>query len=89
MAFKFSKTFASAASAGLMLGALTACSSGTPSAGSPAAGKPAGQPAEAKACCKGMHECAGKGGCAVDGKNDCAGKNECKGQGGCNHHCPK
>jgi hypothetical protein len=41
------------------------------------------------ACCKGMNECKGKGGCAVAGKNDCQGKNECKGQGGCNMHCPK
>lgn len=43
---------------------------------------------EQAACCKGMNECKGKGGCAVAGKHDCQGKNECKGQGGCNHHCP-
>jgi hypothetical protein len=43
---------------------------------------------EQAACCKGMNECKGKGGCAVAGKNDCQAKNECKGQGGCNQHCP-
>jgi hypothetical protein len=42
-----------------------------------------------KACCKGLNECKGKGGCAAPGKNECAGKNECKGKGGCNMHCPK
>jgi hypothetical protein len=42
---------------------------------------------EVAACCKGMNECAGKGGCRTDA-NDCAGKNECKGKGGCNKHCP-
>jgi hypothetical protein len=43
----------------------------------------------AKACCKGLNDCKGKGGCAVDGKHDCAGQNDCKGKGGCNMHCPK
>jgi hypothetical protein len=42
-----------------------------------------------KACCKGLNDCKGKGGCAVAGANECAGHNECKGQGGCNMHCPK
>ncbi|MEN9577448.1 MAG: hypothetical protein RJA70_457 [Pseudomonadota bacterium] len=45
--------------------------------------------AEDKACCKGMNECKGKGGCKVEGGNTCQGMNECKGKGGCNHHCPK
>jgi hypothetical protein len=39
------------------------------------------------ACCKGLNECAGKGGCHT-ATNECAGKNECKGKGGCNKHCP-
>lgn len=42
-----------------------------------------------KACCMGLNECKGKGGCAVPESNACAGKNECKGKGGCNMHCPK
>src|ERR1700742_201194 len=45
--------------------------------------------AGAKACCMGLNECKGKGGCAVPESNSCAGKNECKGKGGCNMHCPK
>jgi hypothetical protein len=43
----------------------------------------------AKACCMGLNECKGKGGCAVPESNSCAGKNDCKGKGGCNMHCPK
>ena len=90
MAFNLSKTIAGAASAGLMLGALTGCGGNQPDAKAPgASGDPAAAAAGAKACCKGKNECAGKGGCAVEGKNDCAGKNQCKGQGGCNAHCPK
>ncbi len=88
MALNLSKTIATAASTGLMLGALTGCGN-APDAKAPAAGDPAGAAAGAKACCKGMNECAQKGGCKVEGKNDCAGKNECKHQGGCNAHCPK
>jgi hypothetical protein len=76
----------SAASAGIMLGALGGCAGSQPAAENPAS---AGEAAEAKSCCRGLNECAGKGGCAVDGKNACAGKNECKHKGGCNHHCPK
>ena len=41
------------------------------------------------ACCKGMNECKGKGGCAVENQHECAGQNECKGLGGCNAHCPR
>jgi hypothetical protein len=33
--------------------------------------------------CKGMNDCAGKGGCKVEGQNECKGKNPCKGKGGC------
>ena len=89
MKLNLSKTLASAASAGLLMGAITACGGGTPSPDAPGAGGPAGAAAEAKACCKGQNECSGKGGCAVEGKNECAGKNECKSKGGCNAHCPK
>ncbi|HEU5073492.1 MAG TPA: hypothetical protein VFU02_04955 [Polyangiaceae bacterium] len=85
MASNVSKAVIAAASTGLVLGALTACSG--PKGGD--AASPAEAAAEGKACCRGMHECKGKGGCAVEGKQDCAGKNECKGQGGCNGHCPK
>jgi hypothetical protein len=88
MMINLSKTIASAASAGLMLGALSGCGGSTEPAESPAAGTGEAA-AEAKACCKGMNECSGKGACAVEGKNTCAGQNECKGQGGCNGHCPK
>ena len=42
-----------------------------------------------RACCKGMNDCKGKGGCAVENQHDCAGKNDCKGLGGCNAHCPR
>jgi hypothetical protein len=41
-----------------------------------------------RSCCKGMNDCKGKGGCAVESQHECAGKNECKGLGGCNAHCP-
>ena len=80
-----------AAAAGLALGA-GACkgSSSTPTAQASAelVASPSA-PKGDKACCKGLNDCKGKGGCAVDGKHDCAGKNDCKGQGGCNMHCPK
>jgi hypothetical protein len=33
--------------------------------------------------CKGMNECKGMGGCAVEGANGCTGHNDCKGAGGC------
>ena len=69
---------AAAAAAGLLS---AACASSTPAANS------ADHVAEGKACCKGMNECAGHGGCKTD-KNECKGHNECKGQGGCNAHCP-
>ena len=82
MAFNLSKTLAGAASAGLMLGALSACAGGAAETKDPAT-------AGDKACCKGKNECAGKGSCAVEGKNACAGKNTCRGQGGCNAHCPQ
>jgi membrane protease subunit (stomatin/prohibitin family) len=102
MAFILSKSIMSAASTGLMLGALSACGGSAPPAETPEApsADPAGaadaagadaaaaDAAGAKACCKGMNECGGKGGCKTDA-NACAGKNECKGKGGCNGHCPK
>jgi hypothetical protein len=88
MALAFSKAVAAAASAGLLLGALGACHNKARRS-SKTAHDATGSTAGAKACCKGMNECRGKGGCAVEGKNGCAGKNDCKGQGGCNGHCPK
>ena len=98
----FSTAIATAAAAGL-LGAVACGGSSTPaepetpqgpateapSEASPPQGHAEEHAAsEAKDCCKGMNDCKGKGGCAVDGKNGCQGQNECKGQGGCNHHCP-
>lgn len=80
-----------AALAGLFLGA--ACKK-EPSPAPPSETKqvaaPLGSTAPSKkdkACCKGLNDCKGKGGCAVAGKHDCAGKNECKGQGGCDMRC--
>lgn len=55
---------------------------------SPEPSDPNSAAGEGKACCKGMNECAGKGGCKTE-TNACAGKNECKGKGGCNMHCPE
>ena len=80
----FARSMAAAASAGLILGTLTACGG----SGAPAADASDAPGAEGQACCRGLHDCKGKGGCAVEGKWGCAGQNECKGQGGCNHHCP-
>jgi hypothetical protein len=111
MAFKISKSILTAASTGIMMGALAGCGGSTPPpetpegaalpAEEPAAADPAAPAAdgaaaadeaapaaEGKACCKGMNECKGKGGCRA-GEHSCAGQNECKGKGGCNHHCPK
>ena len=86
MALNLTKTIATAASAGLMLGALSGCGGAQPDAKS---ADPSAAAAGAKACCKGKNECAGKGSCKVEGKNECAGKNTCRGKGGCNAHCPK
>lgn len=98
----FSTAIATAAAAGLM-GAVACGGSSTPEPETPEApaaeapSEAASPPqehaekhavADAKDCCKGMNDCKGKGGCAVEGKNGCQGQNECKGQGGCNHHCP-
>jgi hypothetical protein len=88
MALNFSKAIV-AASAGLMLASLSACDRNRGHASSPKGGDETGTAAGAKDCCKGKHECKGKGGCAAEGKHGCAGQNECKGQGGCNGHCPK
>jgi hypothetical protein len=90
MAISFSKSIAQAASAGIMLGAMSSACGGssTPPAASPAAADPATEQASAKECCKAKNDCKGKGGCKTD-TNACAGQNECKGKGGCNGHCPK
>jgi hypothetical protein len=42
-----------------------------------------------QACCMGLNECRGKGGCAVPESHACAAQNECRGRGGCRAHCPK
>jgi len=79
-----------AAVSGLILGACKGSPSGPSgavSAETPASAGSGTHKGE-KACCKGLNDCKGKGGCAVAGKHDCAGKNDCKGQGGCNMHCP-
>jgi hypothetical protein len=73
------------------LALLTACKEKPAPTPAPAAASAAIAQAggAAKACCMGLNECKGKGGCAVPESNSCAGKNECKGKGGCNMHCPK
>lgn len=87
MKLDLSKTIAQAASAGLLLGAISACGGSAPAAASPTA-EPETANAGAKACCKGKNECKAQGSCKT-ASNDCAGQNECKGKGGCNGHCPK
>jgi len=100
MAFNLSKSITSAVSAGLMLGAVAcggsqqpadspeAAPAGDAATATPSEGEPSAAAAEAKACCKGLNECKGKGGCKTDA-NACHAQNECKGKGGCNGHCPK
>jgi hypothetical protein len=76
-----------AAAAGLTLAAACKSNANDGAASNPTAS--ATMPAKTdKACCKGLNDCKGKGGCAVEGKHSCAGQNDCKGQGGCNMHCP-
>lgn len=79
------KSLVATAVSGMVLGALTV-GCGSSNAAAPGAKMP-DAPSQAKACCKGMNECKGKGGCKANGS--CAGKNECKGKGGCNGNCPK
>jgi len=94
MSSNISKSIAQAASAGLMLGAMTAACGGTapPPTAPTASAEPEavlpGAGAGAKECCKGKNECKGQGGCKT-ATNECAGLNECKLKGGCNGHCPK
>ena len=86
-----SRSIVLAAAAGLALGA-AACKGSGSSSTAQASAELAASPSAPKtdmACCTGLNDCKGKGGCAVDGKHDCAGKNDCKGKGGCNMHCPK
>ncbi|HVU02030.1 MAG TPA: hypothetical protein VHE30_09770 [Polyangiaceae bacterium] len=86
---------ASAAALGLTLGTVSCKGNASPkpettSASASSATQPvAKNDTKDKACCKGLNDCKGKGGCSVAGKHECAGKNECKGQGGCNMHCPQ
>lgn len=84
----------SAAAFGLLLAAGCEAKPSPDTASKPASGALAAASASAhpqgdKACCMGLNECKGQGGCAVPEGNSCAGKNECKGKGGCNMHCPK
>src|SRR5690606_28462306 len=66
MSFHLAKTIASAASAGLVAGALAACSSSqSKGAHGPSAAGQSTAGAEAKNCCKGKNECKGKGQCAT------------------------
>ncbi len=58
----------------------SADSSAAPAADSAMAA--AGDASGAKACCKQMNECKGKGGCKT-ADHDCATKNECSKKGGC------
>jgi hypothetical protein len=91
MASSISRSIAQAASAGIMLGAVTSACSGSHarSAAAPSYGPdPAAATAGAKECCKGKNECKGKGDCKT-ASNACAGQNECKGKGGCHGHCPE
>ncbi len=79
-----------AAACGLILGACKGqapAPSGEVQAATAPASAGSGSHKGDKACCKGLNDCKGKGGCAVAGKHDCAGKNDCKGQGGCNMRC--
>ena len=86
-----SRSIVLAAAAGLALGVAGCKGSGSSSTTAQTSAElaAASTPKSDKACCKGLNDCKGKGGCAVAGKHDCAGKNDCKGQGGCNMHCPK
>jgi hypothetical protein len=87
-----SRSVALAIGAGLTLAAQSCKNSGAPAGSTEstsAAVAASGSAKGDKACCKGLNDCKGKGGCAVPGKHECAGKNDCKGQGGCNMHCPK
>ena len=74
---KTTPTILAAAVSGLFLGSSFGCQS-SPEGG--ATSQPANQ--TDRHACKGMNDCAGKGGCGTD-QNSCAGKNACKGKGGC------
>jgi hypothetical protein len=81
MAFSISKSIMSAASAGLMVGALAACGGSTPPPEAPAAdaaAAPAGDAAAAPAA-----DGAAPAAAAAGAKECCKGKNECKGKGSC------
>jgi hypothetical protein len=88
----FGKAVATAAAAGLMgvaCGGSTAEPTAPEAAPSDTATGAAGTASSGeKACCKGLNECSGKGGCAT-ATHTCAGKNSCRGKGGCNMHCPQ
>jgi hypothetical protein len=85
------KSLAFSAVGGLVVGAMGCASDGKkaeePSADSSAApaadtAAAAADASGAKACCKGLNECKGKGGCKT-ADHECAGKNDCGKKGGC------
>lgn len=85
MKLDFGKSVAAAAAAGLMG---VACGGSTAEPVSAESGSDAPTATGEKACCKGLNECSGKGGCQT-ATHTCAGKNSCRGKGGCNMHCPQ
>jgi hypothetical protein len=94
---RVSRRSLSLALAGLFAGVASQCKraepgvTGSESTGvqAPASAAAMTDEAGAKACCMGLNDCKGKGGCAVPESHACRGQNECKGRGGCNMHCPK
>lgn len=83
---KTTSTILAAAVSGLFLGAATGCKSDEAMTS-----QASSMPSQIeKHACKGLNQCKGQGGCAVEGKHGCAGHNECAGHGGCatvKHEC--
>ena len=108
---ELAKTIAFSAVGGMVVGIAGCGGKAAPAADQPTADTTAAAAdttaaaaeAGAKACCKGQHDCGGKGSCQVkvgdklaDGsvvkegeEHGCKTKNKCKAKGGCNAHCPK
>jgi hypothetical protein len=74
---KLSKTLATAALGGMLVG-----SAGFVAGCQDKAGAKAATPAGVQHACKGQNACKGQGGCQTAG-HACKGQNACKGQGGC------
>jgi len=84
MDFKFSKAMLSAATAGMMLGAVAACGGNAPAAESPSSmtdAAPSGAQAPAEGDANATEGDAAAA--AADAKACCKAMNECKGKGGC------